>query len=225
VRDAAAVSDTLDETRAAADTVSATDDGGVRRGVFGFERRGLVPTAIVAGIIAFYAAGLPFVDALISPSGSYSAPGATAQLTPPPQSSTGAVTPSGSRTEVQLVPASGWTRDATTSDSLTLARDGTTFRVLVRASDDDAEAAERAVERAVQRDHVGVAFNPRQTFVTDQGVAGVGASFVAARTEGLVFAFARSGTVVEVRVIGPLGALHGDVADEADAMARSLRFT
>jgi hypothetical protein len=165
------------------------------------------------------------VDALISPSGSYSAPGATAQLTPPPrQSSTGAVTPSGARTDVQLVPASGWTRDAKTSDALTLARDGTTLRVRVRASDDDADDAERSVERAVQRDHVGVAFNPRQTFVTDQGVAGVGASFVAARTEGLVFAFARSGAVVEVRVIAPLGALHGDVADEADAMVRSVRF-
>jgi hypothetical protein len=202
------------------------DPGGVRRGAFGFERRTLVPTAIVAGVIAFYAAGLPFVDALISPSGSYSSPGATAQLTPPPrQSSTGAVTPSGPSTEVRLVPASGWIRTAgSSSDTLTLERDGTTLHVRVLESDDDADAAERRIERAVQRDHVGVSFNPRQTFVSDQGVAGVGASFVGARTEGLVYALARDGTVVEVQVVGPLGALTGDVADEADAMARSVRF-
>ena len=119
-----------------------------------------------------------------------------------------------------------WTRaDEARSDALNLERDGTTFHVRVTESDDDADTAERGVERAVQRDHVGVSFNPRQTFVTDQGAAGVGASFVAARTEGLVYALARDGTVVEVRVVGPVGALTGDVADEADAMVRSLRFT
>jgi hypothetical protein len=226
VRDAAAVAHTGGVARAVTDEVPTADAGGVRRGAFGFERRGLVPAAIVAGVIAFYAAGLPFLDAVISPSGSYSAPGATAQLTPPPrQSSTGAVTPSGPSTEVQLVPASGWAREGARSDALALERDGTTFDVRVVESDDDADAAARRVERAVQRDHVGVVFNPRQTFVTDQGVAGAGASFVAARTEGLVFAFARDGTVVEVRVVGPVGALHGELADEADEMVRSLRFT
>jgi hypothetical protein len=209
------------------DAAAVADPGGVRRGVFGFERRSLVPTAIVAGVIAFYAAGLPFVDALISPSGSYSSPGATAQLVPPPRrSSTGAVTPSGPTTEVELVPASGWVRTARSgSDTLTLERNGTTLHVRVIGSDDDADTAERRIERAVQRDHVGVSFNPRQTFVSDQGVAGVGASFVAARTEGLVYALSRDGTVVEVQVVGPLGALTGDVADDADAMARSVRFT
>jgi hypothetical protein len=228
VRDAAAVADTLDQAPSVTEEPAETDARGVRRGAFGFERRGLVPAAIVAGIVAFYAAGLPFVDALILPSGSYSSPGATAQLTPPPRdSSTGAVTPSGPSTEVQLVPASEWSRDPDSSSSreLTLERDGTTFHVRVYESDAEAEAAERRLERSVQRDHVGVVFNPRQTFVTDQGVAGVGASFVAARTEGLVFAFARSGTVVEVQVVGPVGAVHGDVADDADAMVRSVRFT
>jgi hypothetical protein len=222
------VADTLDEATeapAVPDPTPGVDDAGVRRGAFGFERRSLLATAIVAGVIAFYAAGLPFVDALISPSGSYSAPGATAQLVPPPRSSTGAVTPSGPAVKVQLVPASGWTRGSGSgSDALRLERDGTTFHVRVTESDDDADAAERRVERAVQRDHVGVSFNPRQTFVTDQGAVGVGASFVAARTEGLVFALARDGTVVEVKVVGPVGALTGDVADEADTMVRSIRF-
>ena len=120
---------------------------------------------------------------------------------------------------------SGWTSAGEArSDALTLERDGTTFRVRVIGSDDDADTAERRVERSVQRDHVGVSFNPRQTFATDQGAAGVGASFVAARTEGLVYALARDSTVVEVRVVGPVGALTGDVADEADAMVRSVRF-
>jgi hypothetical protein len=222
------VADTLDQAPAVTEQPTEPDAGGVRRGAFGFERRGLLPAAIVAGIVAFYAAGLPFVDALISPTGSYSAPGATAQLTPPPRDSqTGAVTPSGPATEVQLVPASEWRRNTESSSSrqLTLERDGTTFQVRVYESDANARAAERRLERAVQREHVGVVFNPRQTFVTDQGVAGVGASFVAPRTEGLVFAFARSGTVAEVTVIGPEGAVQGDVADEADAMVRSLRFT
>ena len=76
----------------------------------------------------------------------------------------------------------------------------------------------------MQREHVGVSFNPRQTNVSDQGAAGVGASFVATRTEGLVFALARDGTVVEVQVVGPLGAVTGDVADDADTMVRSIRF-
>ena len=136
VRDAAAVAGTLDESTEARPEPAVAppaDPGGVRRGAFGFERRGVVPAAIVAGVITFYAAGLPFVDALISPSGSYSSPGATAQLTPPPrQSSTGAVTPSGPSTEVKLVPASGCDPHSRVEvGQLTLERDGTTFHVRV----------------------------------------------------------------------------------------------
>jgi hypothetical protein len=201
---------------------------GIQRSAFGFERKGLWATVAVAAVVLFYAAGLPLIDALISPSGTLASPGTTVLLAPPARgSSTGAVTPAGVGTTVRIVPASGWRIPAADSGSgtLTLERDAITVRVTVRSSDATADDIERSIERDIQRQNVDVVFHTPQTFMTDQGLAGVAASFVSTRTEGSVFAFSRSGTVVSARAVGPQGALQGATAREVFEMVRSLRFT
>jgi hypothetical protein len=193
---------------------------GVRRDAFGLERRGLVATAAVVAIVLAYVAGLPLVDALLPAEEPTYAPGSSVALTV----SAGPTAPPEGR--IGFVPASGWQlhTEGSRADRRTLTFESVTMTISVGASARGAAAVERSLERGVRRDYSAVVYESPGTIETTQGVAGVGASFVATGYEGMTAAFARIGTTASVVVAALPGTLRGAVADDVLAMTRSIRF-
>jgi hypothetical protein len=187
------------------------------RGLLGLERRGLWATARVAAVILVYAAGLPLVDAVLDPAEAGVPAGA--QMVVPAAPGAGA----GSADHVRFTPATGWVLESDERiGRRTLSHEGITLVLDVRSTGGDSHAVLAAAERAVDREHDGVAFNAEQSFPTTAGVVGLSASFVGRGVTGLSYAFESRGVGVSLTAVGPAAALLGSSADVVADMARTV---
>lgn len=185
------------------------------RGPLGLERRGLLPTAVVALVILVYAAGLPAIDALLDPSES----GVPAGNYMTVRAGTAGL---GRADRVDFTPATGWAVESRRRGRRTLSYEGITFALEVRSTSRDAPAVLAATEDVVGHAHDGVSFNPEQSFTTASGLVGVSASFVGNGVAGLAYAFAAGDVGISVTAIGPPTSLLGPSADVVAGMARTV---
>lgn len=183
---------------------------GVRRTLFGLERRGLLATGIVATIVALFGLGLPLLASAVP------SPGHTVEA------GTVIVIPDG---RARFTPASGWTRnrDDVPKSVVSLVSGSVEFRIASFASNTDASALVDNLKQNVRNQLPSVKFLDDQTLQTTSGVVGVGSWFNGPDQEGFVAAFSKGGSAVLVSCRGLTGAVtaqHNDV----DAMVASIEL-
>jgi hypothetical protein len=192
-------------------------------------RRDARATAFVFGIVTFFAAGLPLIDAYIAPRNSLVAAGSRTSLRLIDNSSAAVGAPPEVATiQVEFIPATGWEIDDDSNPTRSsLASDGVSFAIEIarRASGGPRCEAELAdVETSLRSIDVSGSLRSPQSFASTAGELGLRASFVGARIEGIAFVFCPHGAVVSARAAGPPGSLHGDAANSVVAMAASVVF-
>ena len=166
-------------------------------GLLGLDRRGWPGTIVVAAIVALVAAGLPFLNGLVSADRPL-APGAVLQV----------------GRAVRFTAAEGWSLDVEQTDprrrSVVIHRGALSLRITTRESN---SSLDEEFER----------LNEASTFTTAGGLTGIAGSYSAPASEGR-FAVLRSGdTAVRVVARGLPDAM-ADGLDDVNAMVQSLQI-